>query len=279
MSLDQNIAWENVKKVRNDFIKSYNESSSCKYLLSFKDIKHNTQLFMNLSNATNLQKNLTKEAINRGAKIFLYLNSCPKTKTKKRYLTIFKQIFKTSKFESTNSGIILFTLNVMKLFPNDGRKIASKILEKISTLIKLPLIQTQKHNLTLNLRNMNPKSSNHPVHILDREGNIAPSSFIPFCSFGNDMKNMGRQMIGFNNPVCNSFEARIRNDQLCYEVNLEKYKDKNNIQEQLESGLVLLLDYNLERQSEMYNPENDEDENDVHIYLNTISKLHFRNNK
>ena len=69
---------------------------------------------------------------------------------------------------------------------------------------------------------MNPKSSNHPVHILDRQGNISPSSFIPFCSFGNDMKSMGREMKGFDVPVCDSFEAKIRNDQLCYEVDLQK---------------------------------------------------------
>ena len=123
---------------------------------------------------------------------------------------------------------------------------------------------------------MNPKSSNHPVHILDREGNISPSSFIPFCSFGNDMKIMGRKMKGFDGPVCDSFEAKIRNDQLCYEVDLDKYKDEIKIKEQLKSGLVLLLDYNLERQSEMYNPKklNDgSDENNVHIHLDTISKL------
>ena len=76
-----------------------------------------------------------------------------------------------------------------------------------------------------------------------------------------------------------SFEAKIRNDQLCYEVDLQKYKDQNKIKEQLKSGLVLVLDYNLERQSEMYNPRKvtnyDSDENDVHIYLDTISKLAF----
>ena len=129
---------------------------------------------------------------------------------------------------------------------------------------------------------MNPKSSNHPVHILDREGNISPSSFIPFCSFGNDMKNMGRELNGFDVPVCDSFEAKIRNDQLCYEVDLQKYKDKNKIKEQLKTGLILLLDYNLERQSEMYNPkkvnklDSDKNENDVQIYLDTISKLHLK---
>ena len=78
---------------------------------------------------------------------------------------------------------------------------------------------------------------------------------------------MGKEVNGFNDPVCNSFEAKIRNDQLCYEVDLEKYKDENNIKEQLESGLVLILDYNLERQSVTYNPKNvhslDSDENNV----------------
>ena len=70
------------------------------------------------------------------------------------------------------------------------------------------------------------EGSNHPVHILDEEGNFSPSSFIPFCAFGNDMKSMGREINGFDDPVCDSFEAKIRNDQLCYEVDLEKYKDK-----------------------------------------------------
>ena len=33
----------------------------------------------------------------------------------------------------------------------------------------------------------------------------------------------------FEDPVCDSFKAKIRNDQLCYEVDLEKYKDKNKL--------------------------------------------------
>ena len=93
------------------------------------------------------------------------------------------------------------------------------------------------------------------------------------------MMSMGRELDGFHDPVCDSFEAKIRNDQLCYEVDLEKYKVKNKINEQIKSGLVLLLDYNLERQSEMYNPKKlnkvGSDENDVQIYLDTISKLHL----
>ena len=126
---------------------------------------------------------------------------------------------------------------------------------------------------------LNPKVSNHPVHILDREGNISPSSFIPFCAFGDNKKSMGRQVNGFRDPVCDSFQAKVRNGQLCYEVDLQKNKDEYKIQKQLKSGLILLFDYNVERQSKMYNPKkiqkdnSDENENDIHIYLDTISKL------
>ena len=131
-------------------------------------------------------------------------------------------------------------------------------------------------------KNIYFKATNHPVHILDREGNISPSSFIPFCSFGDDMKTMGKEINGFNDPVCDSFEAKIRNDQLCYEVDLEKYKDKKRIRKQLQSGLVLILDYNLERMSESHNPTRNSGfhrENDVQIYLDTISMLKNKTKK
>ena len=105
---------------------------------------------------------------------------------------------------------------------------------------------------------------------MDQEGNFSPSSFIPFCSFGDDMKSMGRVVNEFHHPVCDSFETKIRNDQLCYEVDLEKYKDKQKIKEQLKSGLVLILDYNLERQAEMYDPKKLYD-NNVQIYFDAIS--------
>ena len=94
------------------------------------------------------------------------------------------------------------------------------------------------------------------------------------------MQVMGRAVKGFQDPVCNSFEAKVRNDELCYEVDLEKFKDTLNIEEQLKSGLTLILDFNEERQSENYDPtrveknENkfrSEKKNDIHVYLGTIS--------
>ena len=59
---------------------------------------------------------------------------------------------------------------------------------------------------------------------------------------------MGKKIDGFGIPVCNSFEARILNDQLCYEVDLNSFSNKDNIQNELKSGFLFILDYNEDRQ-------------------------------
>ena len=113
------------------------------------------------------------------------------------------------------------------------------------------------------------------------EREFSPSSFIPFCYFGEEF--IGARIQEFEIPVCNIFKPRIYLDQLCYETNLQELKDSQKIGKQLEKGLTLILDYNEERQN--YNimernesqtmnalyPDNDE----VSIYLDTISLLNF----
>ena len=89
--------------------------------------------------------------------------------------------------------------------------------------------------------------NSNPVHIVDDMGKISPSAFIPFCSFGDDFKSMSMKIENFSLPVCNSFEAVIHKDQLCYEVDLKKFRKKEIIKDQLVNGLVLILDYNEDR--------------------------------
>ena len=49
--------------------------------------------------------------------------------------------------------------------------------------------------------------------------------------------------------VCSGFQARILYDQLCYEVDLERYKSNDsNVETDLKSGLVLILDNNEDRE-------------------------------
>ena len=71
--------------------------------------------------------------------------------------------------------------------------------------------------------------NNHPPHIIERNGSLSPTAFIPFCSFGGDMETLGAKTEKFEAPVCNSFKTHVRNDQLCYQIDLEDYKSATNI--------------------------------------------------
>ena len=122
--------------------------------------------------------------------------------------------------------------------------------------------------------------SNHPVHVLDEAGNFLPSSFIPFCYFGD--KFIGAKIQEFEIPVCNIFKPKNYLDQLCYETNLQDLKDSQNVGNQLEMGLTLVLDYNEERQNYNININKTQmqstlypNNNDVSIHLDTISSFNF----
>ena len=133
---------------------------------------------------------------------------------------------------------------------------------------------------------MMQRDNNHPVHVIDEEGNLSKSAFIPFCEFAGNLSVMGEKIDEFQFPICNSFKPRVMNDQLCYEVDLSKFCDKNNIEKELEIGFNFLMDYNEDRQVTYDNNNNEEREfslgNSVvasdqnkhaFIYLDTIGKI------
>ena len=87
-------------------------------------------------------------------------------------------------------------------------------------------------------------------------------------------------------PICNRFTAEILNDQLCYTVDLNKYKVEEDFQEQLKLGLVFLMDYNEDRQVTLNesqdninianlvnNIDESNDDKNALIYLNTIGQF------
>ena len=101
--------------------------------------------------------------------------------------------------------------------------------------------------------------TNHPVHIVDKNMNLSPSSFIPFCEFGGNMSALGVKIEEFYVPVCNIFKARVLYDQLCYEVDVNEIISKPFTAKDLKLGLVLLIDENWDRQynlTKMYTSEN-----------------------
>ena len=100
------------------------------------------------------------------------------------------------------------------------------------------------------------------------------------------MSAMGVKIDQFDVPVCNSFQAKIQNDQLCYEVDLNRFVDAENLGSQLKLGFNIIMDYNEDRQivfDDQVSQSKDinlakrivesEQEEHAFIYLNTIGKL------
>ena len=83
---------------------------------------------------------------------------------------------------------------------------------------------------------------------------MSPSAFIPFCEFGGNMRAMGVRNEHFNITICNSFQAKIINDQLCYEVDLNRFSNNDDIEHELKVGFIFFMDYNEDRQS--FDPDN-----------------------
>ena len=140
-----NLHHDPVDICRRLYLQRYIESN-CTYLLSNENMEKNIKVLMQLSGiSTSYQKkNLTKDVINSSAKLFLFLNSCPNTPKQDKLNVYFKQVFKKSLFEPTKSGMILYTLKAIKEQSSDDRIIASKILEKVASDLKLPYAPSQK---------------------------------------------------------------------------------------------------------------------------------------
>ena len=71
---------------------------------------------------------------------------------------------------------------------------------------------------------------------------------IPFCEFGGSNFAVSVKIDKLSIPVCNCFKAKIVNDQLCYEVDLDRFSNKSNIKRELETGFIFIMDYNEDRQ-------------------------------
>ena len=98
--------------------------------------------------------------------------------------------------------------------------------------------------------------TNHPVHLKEEEDlNLPPTALIPFCEFGGSMSAMGVKIDHLDSPVCTSFKAKIIRDQLCYQVDPNKFKDKIDIKGEL--SLSLFIHYNKDRQLEEIDNSNE----------------------
>ena len=98
------------------------------------------------------------------------------------------------------------------------------------------------------------------------------------------MSSVGIFIDHMNVFLCNSFQAKVLNDQLCYEVDLKKFSDGNNNRKKMKLGFSFILDYNEDKQVTSYQENNslelgltnsfDESEENNHaiVYLDTIGE-------
>ena len=127
---------------------------------------------------------------------------------------------------------------------------------------------------------------NHPVHLLDDNENLSPSAFIPFCSFQGSPDLLSREFGNFSLPVCNSFEKRLLDGQLCYQIDVNRIINETTAAGLQKGGLSLLVDANTEYDLTRVRmtPEEDvfddfteeffeaEESENIMIHIETISK-------
>ena len=91
-------------------------------------------------------------------------------------------------------------------------------------------------------------ASNHPVHIVNKNGKLNPSALVPFCQIGE--KYFGFQISHFSKPVCSGFEKKIFDGQICYSFNMSKFQVPK-VSTGRKNGLKLFIDINSERKSQL----------------------------
>ena len=90
------------------------------------------------------------------------------------------------------------------------------------------------------------KKLKHPVHIIADDGQRSPTALIPFCQVANNFSLFLEEKVNhYDVPYCHIFKPKIVGDQLCYEVNPNKYKDY--MIESDEYSLRLFINYNEDR--------------------------------
>ena len=87
---------------------------------------------------------------------------------------------------------------------------AALVAAMIMTMVMMKMIiMLMKVNVLMIMKIISTKyQANHPVHIMDSNGNISPSAFIPFCAWAGDMEALGTRVPNFSLPVCSAFRPR-----------------------------------------------------------------------
>ena len=257
--------WNFAKKIRfsNDFSDVVCEAGLLRVKEYLNRNSMDLQRLLNISVSTDFLNDIPKNTFENALKLYVYLNFCPSEVIDSPWTKLTKDLFRVSSIKS----IISFLSRVI-LTSESGW--ANKILESVT--LKFDLQYNEIYSIALNGaagRNTEIEDwstvheiSNHPVHIRKADGSKSPSAFIPFCYFGGNTEDDGLKVDDFKYPVCNMFKAKVLNDQLCYEVDVNGFMTQKTA-EDLKAGLTILVDYNEDRQIGINNDDDMRTENEL----------------
>ena len=77
---------------------------------------------------------------------------------------------------------------------------------------------------------------------------MSQTALIPFCDLGGNLSATGVKIDQFDVPVCNIFKEKLVDYQLCYTVDPNLYINKDITENAKQFDLVLVIDYNEDRQ-------------------------------
>ena len=264
--LAKEIRWNNLEKI-DCTGGQFSDNDMRKNTLNLMRSLNISELSMN-SDPQNIPEHTFKETLN----LFTYLNFCP------------EEIFHSPWTKLTRAIISDSSLDIMVLFLNrvlvkNEKSWPKLILKKILNNFEFKYetidlvakgLFTEEDEYEWNLLH---EVSNHPVHIMKDKGKISPSSFIPYCYFGIEADTIGLEVKGLEFPVCNIFQAKVLNDQLCYEVDINDMIKKGTSEKDLNAGLTLLVDYNEDRTIALLDNHHIDDEDKMMIYIHSIGKI------
>ena len=158
----------------------------CKWILQEQISLNNEKLsetVKEFNSSQEINHNISKSDVEVCAEMFVALNSCPSHYVKLYWNVIY----------GPESRIAMLLLKILKKANIDFKKEALKIFSKISLVLGFQHIYILGENVvdvkgTKTDEKLLQTVKNHPVHILNNEGEFSPSSFIyHFVYLGKNM--------------------------------------------------------------------------------------------
>lgn len=294
--------WNLLKQSRMEYIQTFTPTSLCSWGLIPKSdmslLVNSLEQKLGMKTDINIYHNMTLKALKAAEQMLFYIVFCPP-----------KDLIDSTRKELENSikintpKEILIILNRLTHAPSKRNFLPhyetfKVFLDKISSawnlrykdICKLTGKQTCKDDdcddpLHFLEEQKQGNMINHPVHVFDDVGDPTPSSFIPFCWFGKT--NVKAKSEKFSAHVCNSFKPKLMNDQVCFDIDPNKYLQNGQNADNI--VLYLLIDDNKDRQildsketqtvdqlkNEDFMPDDDVKQTESLVYLNTIGKSNF----